>query len=91
MWSAPLAVPVVLGVMLLVLWVLGKLAVFDSQENEAMLILVSALAVCLGSAGVAEVLMRSETSRVAGLGMAVLGGGMVVLAGGVAFAALALI
>lgn len=86
--SAPLIIQLVLGVLFLAMWLLGKSAFVpqDTIENLRVTLLV-ATAIAFGVAlAIGGVLVSRESSTARGIGLGVAVSGIVVLVGGVGYA-----
>jgi hypothetical protein len=91
-WSAPVVVQLMLGVLLVVMWLLGKWP-FDTHSayaGERAWMLTATVITTLASLLVGAALLRSVSSRNRGLGLSTLGCSAVLLAGGTIFAYLVL-
>lgn len=91
-WSAPFVVQPVLGILLIVMWLLGKWP-FDSHSaygGERTWMFTSTVITTLVSLGAGVLLLRSPSSRNRGLGLSLASCSVVVLAGGTIFAYLVL-
>jgi hypothetical protein len=82
-WLAPFVAPVLLGAMIAILWLVGKLPVFEVHERAWFLTGVAgtvmpSLAICLG-------LLASPSSQLRAVAVSVAGSSAIVLVGSVIY------
>lgn len=78
-WSAPFVAPALLGAMIAILWLVGKLRVFDVHERAWYLTgtvatVISSLAIGLG-------LLASRSSQHRGVALSIVGSSVIVFVG----------
>lgn len=91
-WSAPFVVQLILGVLLVAMWLLGKWP-FDTHSayaGERAWMLAATVITAVVSLVVGAALLKSGSPRSRGLGISVVSCSAVVLAGGTIFAYLVL-
>ena len=89
--SAPFVVQVILGLLLLAMWVLGKgLFTTEGSHGERSWMLTAAVITTLASLAVAAALLRWPSPRNRGLALSIAGSSAIVLIGGAIYAFLVL-
>ena len=89
--SAPVVVQMVLGLLLVTMWALGKgLFTTESGRGERGWMLTAAVITTLVSLGLAAALLRSSAPRNRGLALSIAGSSAAVLIGGIGYAYLVL-
>lgn len=91
-WSAPFVVQLILGILLVTMWLLGKWP-FDTHSayaGERAWMLTATVLTTLASLLIGAAFLRSSSPRNRGLGISILSCSAVVLAGGAVFAYLVL-
>lgn len=91
-WSAPFVVQVILAVLLVAMWLLGKwpFATHNAYAGERGWMLTATVVTAIVSLLFGAALLRSPSPRNRGLGISILSCSAVVLAGGTIFAYLVL-
>ncbi|MEB4209207.1 hypothetical protein [Mycobacterium sp. 94-17] len=85
-WSAPFVVQIVLGLLLITMWLLGKAFTTESGSSERTWMLTATAITTLVSLTFGAELMQSPSPRNRGLGLSVAASSAVVLAGAGIFA-----
>lgn len=91
-WSAPFVIQLVLGLLLVALWLLGKwpYATHSAHAGERTWMLTATAITTLASLVTSALLMRSPSARHRGLSLSLAGSSAVVVLGGILFAFLVL-
>jgi hypothetical protein len=78
-WSGPFVAPVLLGAMIAVLWLLGKLPVFEVHERPWFL--TGVVATTIVSLAIGLGLLASRSSPLRGVALSIVGSSVIVLIG----------